>query len=426
MTVLTLIREEIGYRKLHFTLLVLAAAVASITFLLAISLLRSSDMESAKFIDEKVEETEIEMARLEDEIRVSMKGLGFNIYIFPEGQDLSEVYEKGYASKTMPEEYVNRLAQSDIVTVNHLLPTLTKVLEWPEYKRKVVLIGIRGEVPKRHGNPNQKPLLNPVPEGELILGYELHNSLGLKVGDAVSFDGRHFKIHECYGERGNKDDITVWMSLPETQEMLGQEGLINSILALECNCGNVDLLAGIRKELGAILPGTKIIEQESKALARAETRAMAKETAWKQINSMREKRDQLREKREALAAVLIPLIGIICMAGIGLLTFLNAKDRVYEVGLLLALGVSSPKVLVVFLIKAALGGLIGAALGIFVSLAVVSGAGSRFAGYSAMELISTAERIYILVCMPLLATISAWLPSFAAAQYDPAEVLRND
>ena len=87
------------------------------------------------------------MQKLEDDIRKSMKGLGFNIYIFPEGQDLSEVYSKGYASKTMPEEYVYKLANSNIVTVNHLLPTLTQSLEWPEYQRQIVLIGIRGQVP---------------------------------------------------------------------------------------------------------------------------------------------------------------------------------------------------------------------------------------------------------------------------------------
>ncbi len=424
MNVLTLVRKETRYRKLSFLLAVFAAAVAAATFLATASLLRGTDLETGRLLDEKVEATEREMAKLEDEIRVSMKGLGFNIYIFPEGQELSEVYEQGYASKTMPEEYVTRLAQSDIVTVNHLLPTLTQVTDWPEYKRKIVLIGIRGEVPKKHGNPNQKPLINPVQEGELILGYELHNSLGLKSGDRVMLKGREFKISTCHGERGSKDDITVWMSLIEAQEVFEQPGRINAILALECNCGSVDLLAEIRKELGEILPGTKIIEQESKAIARAEARAMAGATADQQINAMRENRTQLKAKREAMASLLIPLIGIISMGGIGLLTFLNARDRLYEVGLLLALGVTAPKILAVFLLKAALGGLIGGALGIGASLSLM--AKGVFSGYSVGELTTPTELILVLVCMPLFAALAAWLPAFAAAQYDPAEVLRND
>lgn len=425
MNIITLVRKEIEHRKLNFLLSILAAAVAAATFLLTLSLLRATDMETGRLMDEKVQATQQEMAKLEDDIRKSMKGLGFNIHIFPAGQDLHEVYEKGYASKTMPEEYATRLAGSDIVTVNHLLPTLTQMTEWPEMKRKVVLIGIRGEVPKMHGTP-KKPLLNPVPDGELILGYELHHSLGLKTGDPVQFNGRNFTVHTCYKERGSRDDITVWMSLHETQEMFGKEGQINSILALECNCTTIDRLGEIRKELRDILPGTKIIEKESQALARAETRNLAKITAQNQILAMKENREQLKEKREALASVLIPLIGILCMSGIGLLTFLNTRDRLYEVGLLLALGVTSPKILAVFLLKSALGGLIGGLIGAGGSLLIIRGAQSAFAGYAAGELTSGTELIWVVVCMPLFAAAAAWLPSFAAAQCDPAEVLRND
>ena len=48
---------------------------------------------------------------------------------------MSEVYSKGYASKTMPEDYVYKLAKLNIVTVNHRW--LTQSLEWPEYKDKL-------------------------------------------------------------------------------------------------------------------------------------------------------------------------------------------------------------------------------------------------------------------------------------------------
>lgn len=425
VNVFTLIRKEIGHRKLGFVLSVVAAAVAAATFLVAVALLRGTELETARLLDEKVQATEREMAELEDGIRISMKGLGFNLFIFPEGQDLGEVYEQGYASKTMPEEYVTRLAESNVVTVNHLLPTLTQVTEWPEYKRKIVLIGIRGEVPKLHGG-NKKPLLDPVPPGELVIGYELHQSLSLKVGDRVMLKGREFKISTCHGERGSKDDITVWMNLPEVQEMFGMEGQINSIQALECNCVTVDRLGNIREELGVILPGTKIIEHQSTALARAEARVMAGDVAAKQIAAMQENRAQLKERREAVASVLIPLIGVTCLGGIGLLAFLNARQRRYEVGLLLALGVTVAKILAVFLGRAALGGLLGGLLGVVVSLLLMAAEVSLFYGYPAGQLTSVNELLAVLMCMPVFAIIAAWLPSFAAAQYDPAEVLRND
>ena len=191
MTLLKLVRREIAHRKINFTLSILAVAIAGASWLLSEAFLKSENLKSEALIQAKVDETEAHMKKLEDDIRKSMKGLGFNIYIFPEGQDLGEVYSQGYASKTMPEEYVYKLANSNIVTVNHLLPTLTQSLEWPEFKRKIVLIGIRGQVPKSHGTP-KKPLVNPIMGNDMVLGYELTQSLGLKVGDKVKFMGQEF------------------------------------------------------------------------------------------------------------------------------------------------------------------------------------------------------------------------------------------
>ena len=142
MNILKLKRKEIIFRKLNFSLSILAVAIAAASCLLAEAYLKSENLKSEDLVQQKVDETQAHMKKLEDDIRKSMKGLGFNIYIFPEGQDLSEVYAQGYASKTMPEEYVYKLANSNIVTVNHLLPTLTTSLQWPEYKRKIVICDI--------------------------------------------------------------------------------------------------------------------------------------------------------------------------------------------------------------------------------------------------------------------------------------------
>jgi len=213
-----------------------------------------------------------QLAKLRDQIRRTMKGLGFNIYIFPEGQDLNEVYSQGYASKTMPESYVTKLANSGIMVVNHLLPSLTQRVQWTEKKRSVVLMGIRGEVPIKE-RTSKTPLLDPVEKGKLVLGYELHNSLGIAEGDEIVFNEKTFTVQQCHSERGSVDDITIWMNLAEAQKLLSKVGKINSILALECNCESVDRLADIRAEIGKILPGTKIIEKKSQALARAEARS---------------------------------------------------------------------------------------------------------------------------------------------------------
>ncbi|MDD7987316.1 FtsX-like permease family protein [Lentisphaera marina] len=426
MNLLKLIRKEIIHRKVNFTLSIIAVAVAAASWLLSEAFLKSANLKSEALIQEKVDETEAHMKKLEDDIRKSMKGLGFNIYIFPEGQDLSEVYSEGYASKTMPEEYVYKLANSNIVTVNHLLPTLTQSLEWPEHKRKVVLIGIRGQVPKSHGNP-KKPLVNPVAENDMVLGYELHTSLGLKPGDKVKFMGREFNVSKTHRQRGTKDDITVWINLGVCQQLLNKEKRINSILALECNCATVDRIGEIRKELLAILPGTQIIEQDSKALARAEARNKTKETAMLEIDSIKKQQNELRKKRENMVAIMVPFVALLCMASIALLAFLNVKERIYELGLLLSLGVKTSKILFAYLIKAFLSAIIGAGIGLgLFYLSLHFGKESFFNSHSACELIQGSKIILILLAMPILAMLATWLPALWAAQTDPAEVLRHD
>ncbi|SVC27748.1 uncharacterized protein METZ01_LOCUS280602, partial [marine metagenome] len=148
------------HRKLSFGLAVATIATSVAGLVAVVALLGAHDLRTSKMLTRMNEESSAmeakfakEMKAYEDDVRKTMKGLGFNIFIFPEGQELSEVYAEGFASKTMPESYAGTLAESKIVTVNHLLPSLTRKLKWPERERTVILIGIRGEVPIAHRDP---------------------------------------------------------------------------------------------------------------------------------------------------------------------------------------------------------------------------------------------------------------------------------
>ena len=426
MKLSSLILREILHRKTSFFLGLLTVAAAVVAYCGAVGLLNAHDHRTEAMIRNMEEDAEQRMKKHEDQIRKSMKGLGFNIYIFPEGQELAEVYAQGYASKTMPEEYVTRLATSKIVTVNHLLPSLTRKLMWPEQKRTVVLMGIRGEVPLAHKDP-KKPLLDPVPKGKLVLGHELHISLNLKTGDRTMLLGREFEIQECYSARGNTDDITIWMNLGECQELLEQKGRINSILALECNCASVDRLGEIRAELLQILPGTQIIEKESKALARAEARNQAKVTAQEQVAATRKARSELKQSRESLAAMLVPAITLLSLVMIGILSLTNVRDRLPEIGILRATGVGTGKILALFLSRAFLVGLLGTLLGLLLAAGIVRiQSGAWFEGHSFLTLLQPKEWGLILLAMPLLACLAAWIPSVQAAAKNPAEILLRD
>ena len=301
MTIWNLLIREILHRKMNFALAVLSVMVASGSLIGSVTLLRIHDIHTGKLLEQKQVELEQRMAQLKDDTRKAMLKLGFNIVILPKDQNLSDWYADDYASKYMPEDYVHKLADSGIVTVRHFLPSLQQKIEWLEYKRTIILVGTRGEVPNLHKNP-LKPLVQPVPPGTISLGYELHRSLEMKVGDTVELMGRQFKVHACHKVRGNKDDITAWIYLAEAQEMLDKKGKINAILALECLC-TTDALPKVREEIVEILAETQVIERGSRAIARAEARTKVEEQARIAIEKEKIAREDLRAVRPPAASV---------------------------------------------------------------------------------------------------------------------------
>lgn len=438
MNLRRLILREILHRKTSFVIsaMVVTAAVSALVAVAA--LLGAHDHRTGAMLDEMNAETQrlsdkfaTEMKAHEDSVRKTMKGLGFNVYIFPEGQELSEVYAEGFASKTMPENYVNKLANSPIVTVNHLLPSLTRKLKWTECNRTVILIGIRGEVPLAFKDP-KKPLIQPVTHGRLALGYELHTSLGLVQGDVTTFKGRQFTVESCHSERGTKDDITIWMHLEECQDILDAKGRINEIKALECNCESLDRLGEIRAEIAGILPGTKVIEVESRALARAEERVKAKKLAASTLAARRAEAAGLRENRAALRSEnenkyghLLLVLGLGVAATLGLLAFANARERRSEIGLLRAIGVPARSILVALLARAALVGLLG--VGLAILLALLAAAPLQAGPLDGFDPRSLASDIpALLLGAPALAAAAAWLPALHATRLDPAGILRHE
>jgi ABC-type lipoprotein release transport system permease subunit len=358
-----------------------------------------------------------------------MLKLGFNVVILPKDQNLADWYSDDYASEYMPEEYVHRLADSGIVTVRHFLPSLQQKIEWPERKRKIILVGTRGEVPNLHKSL-VKPMVQPVPPGTISLGYELHRSLDLKVGEKVKLMGKELTIHACHEERGNKDDITAWIYLAEAQGLLDKKDLINAILALECMCAGEDALPKIRKEIAAILPGTQVIERGSRVLARFEARNKVQQEAKVAIEEEKLGRENLRAVRERLASILTPVIVMACAVWIVLLGFTNVRARREEIGVLRTLGVSAKGVLVMFLSRHIMVGVLGGALGFCAGVLAAVYFGSALEdtqiGISDMNLSVAGLLVLSVVGAAVLAVIAGWIPTLTAIRQDPAEVLREE
>jgi ABC-type lipoprotein release transport system permease subunit len=248
----------------------------------------------------------------------------------------------------------------------------------------------------------------------MVMGYQLHKNLDLAEGDQVQLLGREFTLHKRHPERGTKDDITVWINLDEAQELLDKNGKINEILALKCHCDGIDI-GGVRQEIERILPDTQVVEVATKALTRAAARDKAAAAAVASRRAM-----------EDFAAWLIPLVTVACTVWIGFLAFANVRERLPEIGILRALGLRSLHVFFLFLGKAVLTGLAGAALGYLAGFAVgmISSAGPARAVRVA-ALFDAGLLVQALLMAPVLSGLAGWIPAMMAAQQDPALVLRD-
>ena len=420
-----LILREILFRKGNFALALLSVSVAVGSLTGTLTLLQVDQARTNTLLSEKEAAVLQAGADLEDAMRKITKGLGFNVVILPRDQDLNEMHLEGSLSNTMPEEYVNRLAKSDIVTINHLLPTVMKKLTWPEKNISVVVYGTRGEVPFQHRDP-KKPLLDAVARGEMIVGYEIAETLELLEGGEVVLMGAKFSIAKIHDQRGTVDDSTVWINLTQAQELFGMENLVHAIQALECHCVG-DRITEIRKEIAGILPGTQVIERGQPALARAEARNTAKETAEATLKQEKVARAALRLERERFASIIIPVILVGSAMWIGFLAYTNVRQRRDEIGILRALGYDSRQILGLFLGKslfvALVGALVGSITGLFVGLGFDS---NLLVSEGLFEYFKPAYLGVALVLSLFLSAAGSWIPAVMAAQQDPALVLQGD
>ncbi len=425
MSVWKLMRREIGHRKLNFILGLLSVSVAIACLVGSLTLLKANDIVTEKILAEKQELVEKEGAALNDAMRKITIGLGFNALILPEDQDLNEFYNKNTLSKSMPEEFVDRLAQSRIVTINHLLPTVSKSIHWDEQNIQIILMGTRGEVPLMHKNP-KKPMLDAVPKGKMVVGYQIHQQRNLKKGDKVKLMGKEFEIIETNKERGTVDDSTVWVHLSDAQEMLNMQNLINGIWALECHCAG-DRISQIRAEITKILPGTQVIERGTKALARAEARDTAKKAALAAKKREEENRAELKQKQEKFSALFVPLVILGSGVWIGFLMFGNVRQRKSEIGILRAIGVQSTQILMLFLGKAILIGILGAGIGYLIGFyGGISWGELPVNSETSSKLFSLDVLLVSFVLAILLSSIASWIPAMLAAQQDPADILQEE
>jgi len=425
MTLLTLTFKEIAYRRTGFILGMISVIIAVAVLVAEFTLLSLHDFRSEQILKTKEQNIKEEMRSLEEDYRKITKDMGFNLLILPGGQNLGDLYGEGYAVQTMPEEYAEKLAHSGIASIKHLLPCLEQKLRWKEQGNRVIILnGIRGEMPSSESR--LEPILAPVPPGKMITGYEIWKGLNLKSGDKVRLSGEEFAIGDCLPQRGNQDDITVWVDLSRAQKMLGQEGRISAILALKCLCEGMNI-ENIRKEISAILPETQVVEFTIPSLARDRARGRARTAAEDSLSAEKEHQIKMKREREKFFAWLLPIVIVGGAVWTGLLFFANAKERKMEIAILSALGLQSKHILRIFLLKAMFMGFLGGLIGYLVGFSF-----GVFSVHLPLDL-NIAALLYSprvfwgsLVAAPLLCMTASLIPALLDAWQNPAEIFTRE
>lgn len=430
MDIWKIIKKEMGHKKFGFIAGVLSLLIATAVFVGAFVMLRGDELAVEQLFIEKERELREEMVQLEDDYRIIMRNMGYNVLILNGEQSIPELEKNGYATTYLDYEDVWVLAESGIQTLNHLMPVLQEKILWEERNIEVFLAGIRGQVPVyskpahlTDDHEYRSPIMERVPEGKADLGEQVAVLLNLRPGDRITIRGTGFEVNRVYSRRGTRDDLTVWIPLDDAQAILGRPGRINGILALECVC-HIEELGQLRSEVAAILPHAQVFEFSSLIAARADVRKRAAALHEEILNAEISHQAELRQEKERLASILVIILIAAASVWIFVLIHNNVRERKHEIGILRAIGFSRYQVLLIFLGKSLLMGLIAGVAGCLTGIlagVLWSGVGPGLAGPE--NLVTAPVVILGLLLAPVLAFAAGLLPSVMAASQDPAVIL---
>jgi len=382
MTTANLILKEIIHRKANFLLGLLAVVVAVALFIAFFTASKAAERETARL----------------------MLSMGYNLHIIPNGTDMTEFLLTGLTDKTMPQQYLEKLASPKGFSYNHLLAILQKRISWRDLD--VILTGLAPEI----SPPGQEklPMTATIQPGTAYLGYLVAEKLGLKKDDTIEINGYTLKVAKCLFEQGGRDDIRIQCNLQDAQAILNLPGQISEIQAVDCLCfvPTSDPVAILRNEIAEITPDAQVLQIKPIATARAQQRQLVRN----------------------LFAVILPAVLIACGVWIGVLAITNVRDRQPEIGIMRALGYGSGKITALFLGKAVIIGLLGAVIGFFIGTGLALKFGPEVFKITAKTMVKPELSLLIgsLIAAPVFAAVSSFIPAMIAVTYDPAVTLRQE
>lgn len=379
MSLPRLVLSEIRYRFLSFLLGTLAVAAAVGLFIGLATTGRASFEETKRL----------------------MRNLGFNVLVLPGETDMVEFWATNEPKGDMPESYVHKLAQTPDMGADHYVAMLQKKVK--SHGVEVLLTGILPEYTAVDA-PSKAPMGYKLERGKCYLGHAVAKKLGARPKDTIEILGKKLTVERVLLEDGSTEDARVYTHLHDAQDMLGMKGRINTLQALDCLCDG-GALEVLRAKITRILPDTHVTEMRNIAEARIDTRRMVKD----------------------YAEIILGFALVLCAAWLGFLSALNVRERRREIGILRALGFRSEHVAALVFARAAMMGLVGAALGFVLGTALSFHFGPELFKFTFKSMKPAYDLLApSLIAAPLIAALAAFLPALVAVIQDPAVVLTEE
>ena len=356
----------------------------------------------------------------EKAVAINLDNLGANILVLPQGASVDNYYAADIDAPTFPEEYVERIATSEIAGVDNMSPKLTRRIEING--QKLVLTGILpknelaskpiwqnsglfGADLKASCGPNpsnetlgykdeklQRKSIDSLGMSDCLIGSNAATRLKVKDGDKITIEGTTLTIGKVLGETGTIDDDRIFAHLHTVQSILGIKDQVSSIEIMGC-CNAIS--DGLLSKLRNILPDTKV-------------------TTIGQIVSTQIKTNKLMNQISLIILIIIVFVGGI---SIGNYMWANVNERKREIGILRMIGYPKSSIYYVLMLKAAIMGLIGGIIGFLAGVLIAWFLGPYIAGINIAPI--PILLVWSVVISVLISLIGSVLPAWFAARFEP-------
>jgi putative ABC transport system permease protein len=362
------------------------------------------------------------MARFSERaVAEALNSFGAGVLIIPKNAALQDYYSAELGESVIPENYLCILTDSGSLGIDNISAKLSVPVE--VRGRKTILTGILSledlitgcygrsafgltstpQFSEFQTGASVKTLfgriIDDLEPGEAAVGAEIGISLKLKEGDSVDVLGERLTVKALLPMDGTPDDSRIFANIRTVQQLTGYASSLHAIEISGCSTADV---AELTRDINAMLPEARVVTVRQVIAAQ------------QQINTL------MRRLSLALL-IMMALAGAACIANF---MFANVDERRPEIGIFMALGADSGWIVKLILMKAAVVGIIGGAVGYIIGTGGAMAFGMKIAGVQVQPVASyVGWSILFAVTVSLLASI---LPALRAASIDPSSIMKEE